>query len=96
MICSCKFHVCAITDGLHQDVVAINFHQDNDVLVALLGSGGELPCLVRKYCVADVLDFSVDVSNFLTLQCRCVCFLKGLVLVLVDLTCFPGLVQVTF
>ena len=88
MICSCKFRVYAILDGLHQDGVAVNFHHDHYVLVALSGSGGELPCLVRKYCVADVIYLSVDVLHFLNSQCRCVFFFKGLVLGLVDLTFF--------
>ena len=65
-VLSCKFRVCAVLDGIYHDGIAINFHHDHDVLVASFLSGGELTSLFRKHCVADVIDFSVDVSHLLT------------------------------
>ena len=55
-----------------------------------------MPCLVRKYCVADVIDFCVDVSHCLTLQCRCVCFFEGSCFGFGRPDSFYGLVQGTF
>ena len=65
-VCSCKFCICAVLDGLYHDGIAINLHHENDILVASFGSGGELPGLFRKHCVAVVIYFSVDVPHFLT------------------------------
>ena len=67
VVCSSKFCVCVVLYVLHRDGCAINLHHDQDVLVASFGSGGELPGLVRKHCVTDVIDFSVDVAHLLTL-----------------------------
>ena len=39
-VCSRKFRVCAVLDGLHHDGIAINFHHYHDVLVASFGYGG--------------------------------------------------------
>ena len=70
------FCVRAVLERLHQDGIAINIHHVHDVLVALFESDGELARLVGKHCVANVLDFSVDVEHLLALQCCCVCFLQ--------------------
>ena len=47
-VCSCKFRVCEVLDGLYHYGIAINFYLDHDVLVALFESGVELPGMVRK------------------------------------------------
>ena len=96
MVCSCKFRLCAVLDGLYQNVVAINFHHDHDVLVASFGSGRKLFCLVLKYCFSDVIYLSVDESHFLTSHCLCVCFFEWYCFGFDWPDIFPGLVQVNF
>ena len=85
-----------VLGGLQQDGIAISIHHDHDVLVALFVSGGELTGLIGKHCIANVIDFSVEVAHLFASQCCCVCFLQRICLGLGTPYIFTGLIQITF
>ena len=62
------FLILAALHGLNKDGIAVNFHHDHDVLVALLRTHRELICLIGEYGFAYPVCFGVDVSNFLTME----------------------------
>ncbi len=49
IVCPYHLSVLAVFHGLDKDGVAVNFHNNHDVLVATKRSYGDLACLVREH-----------------------------------------------
>ncbi len=62
------FFILAALHGLNKDGVAVDFHHNHDVLVALLRTCRELTCLIGEHGFVHPVCFGVDVSNFLTME----------------------------
>ncbi len=62
------FLILAALHGLNKDDIALNFHHNHDVLVALLRTHRELTCLIGEHGFAYHVRLGVDVSNFLTVE----------------------------
>ena len=60
--------ILAALYGLNKDDVAVNFHHNHDVLVALLRVCRELTCLIGEHGFVYPVCFGVDVSKFLAVE----------------------------
>ncbi len=62
------FLILAALHGLNKDGIAVNFHHNHDVLVALLRTRRKLTCSIGEHGFAYPVCFGVDVLNFLTVE----------------------------
>ena len=54
--------------GLNEDDITVDFYHNHDVLVALLRTHRELPCLIGEHGFAYPVCFVVDISNFISME----------------------------
>jgi hypothetical protein len=86
----CLFHlgILAVLHGLDEDGIAVDFHHNHDVLVAMKRSDGELACLVGEHGFAYHVHLGVHVAHFLAVEMGGVTYFNGAALALVDCTFF--------
>jgi hypothetical protein len=66
----CPYHlgILAVLHGLNKDGIAINFHHNHDVLVALKRLSEELAGLVGEHGFLDHVHLGVHVMQFLAVE----------------------------
>ena len=57
-----------IFNGLDQDSAAVDFNHHHNVLIARLGTCGELSSLVGENCFTNIIYVDIDILFFLTMK----------------------------
>ncbi len=68
VVCLYHFVIFAVLHRFNEDGVAVNFHHDHDVFVAMKRSDGELACLVGKRGFLCHVRLGVHIVYFLAVE----------------------------